>query len=79
MGRQPPKARIGEDGEAKTEKDRAGPDDLDYLADMLAQLAMLSRHSEQEFLAYLIDMARLEAEWLCGRQPPGGDGATRAN
>jgi hypothetical protein len=41
----------------------------EYIADMAAELAVMAAWAEHEDLARLLEMARLEAERLCGRAP----------
>jgi hypothetical protein len=62
----------------KNESDRAKPLDVHdvsslaaYIGDMSAELAAMARRLEMPMLAYLLDLARLEAE-TCSHEPASG-------
>jgi hypothetical protein len=40
-----------------------------YIAEFSAELSYLARRSKLDLLAYLLDMARLEASGLAGKRP----------
>jgi len=48
------------------------PDAAHYIASLTQELAELAKSHELETLAYILDMARLEADQICKR----GNGAT---
>jgi hypothetical protein len=57
------------------EPPRAGDRDVaSYIADLTAQLAVMARGSRHDFLAYLLEVARLEAATIAGggRATPNG-------
>lgn len=43
---------------------------VEYIVDMAEQLSLMARGQRLEMLAYLLDMARLEAESVLARQAP---------
>jgi hypothetical protein len=58
------------------------PDDraavAEYVTEMTAELAVLAAWAECTDLARILEMARLEAERLCGRSPNAGEPAADA-
>jgi len=56
--------RKGHGGEAKSDEEAGAEAVARYLADMTGQLESMARSSKLELLAYLLAMARAEAESL---------------
>jgi hypothetical protein len=54
---------IGKDGDRPNEV----PDAAHYIASLAQELAELAKTHELEALAYILDMARLEADQICKR------------
>ena len=56
------------------------PDAALYISSIADELARLAKHYDLEALAYILDMARLEADEICkhwngrGERPPAGPG-----
>jgi hypothetical protein len=55
----------GKDGEPPNETPHAAH----YIASLTQELAELAKSHEFEALAYILDMARLEADQICKRGP----------
>jgi hypothetical protein len=53
----------------KTDDDRAAV--ADYISDLAAELALMAAWAGHTDLVRLLEMARVESEWLCGRHQDG--------
>jgi len=62
--------------DCETQDERAAV--ADYIAEMAAELAVMAAWAEHADLARLLEMARLESERLCGREPNAAQPTTDA-
>jgi hypothetical protein len=53
--------------DCESQDDRAAV--ADYVADLMAELALMAAWADHTDLARILEMARLESEQLCGRIP----------